>query len=107
VEAIFGLLILAHPIHQLVGLIALVAVYLVVTGLIHLVASLAAQSRRRAWTVATGIIAVLLGITIWIGWPAGKLWVVGLCIAIDFICRGASWSALGFVERTHSGESPA
>jgi hypothetical protein len=41
---------------------------------------------------------VLLGISVWIGWPVDKLWFVGLCIAIDFLCHGLSWSALALTE---------
>src|SRR5262249_44612504 len=84
---------------RVVGLLVVVVIFLVVGGLARLARLLAAQSRARAWTVMTGVIALLLGISVWIGWPDGKLWFVGLCIAVDILCHGLSWSALALAER--------
>jgi uncharacterized membrane protein HdeD (DUF308 family) len=47
----------------------------------------------------TGVAAVVLGICVWLGLPVSKLWVVGLCLAVDFICHGISWSAIALAER--------
>src|SRR5207302_2002190 len=85
---------LLNPPQSLGGLVALIAIFLIVSGLVRLARVLVTQSRGRAWTVMTGVVALLLGISVWIGWPFGKLWFVGICIAIDFICHGVSWSAL-------------
>ena len=73
-------------------MIALVAIMFLVIGLVRLARSLAMQSRGRAWTVMTGIVALLLGIVLWIGGPVAKLGLVALCIAVDFLCHGVSWS---------------
>jgi uncharacterized membrane protein HdeD (DUF308 family) len=98
-EAALGFLVMAHPLQRVVSLVALIAVFLVVGGLVRLAHSLATQSRGRAWLVLTGVVALLLGISVWAGWPVAKLWFVGLCIAVDFICHGVSWSALALEER--------
>jgi hypothetical protein len=34
-------------------------------------------------------------------WPVAQWWPVALCIALDFICHGVSWSAVGLVERKY------
>jgi len=107
VEAVFGFIIMFHPPESVGGLVALIAVFLIVSGLIRLARLLlATRSRGRAWTIMTGVVALLLGISVWIGAPARTLWFVGLCIAIDFICHGVSWSALALVERKQP-ETPA
>lgn len=98
-EAVFGFLLMAYPPERLVGVIALVAIMFLVIGLVRLARSLAMQSRGRAWTVMTGIVALLLGIVLWIGGPVAKLGLVALCIAVDFLCHGVSWSALALAER--------
>ena len=36
------------------------------------------------------------------GEAAGGLWLVGLCIAVDLLCHGVSWSALALAERMDS-----
>jgi len=53
----------------------------------------------------TGVMAVLLGIAVWICRPVVGLWFVGLCIAVDFICHGIGWSALALAERKPGQES--
>jgi uncharacterized membrane protein HdeD (DUF308 family) len=98
-ELVLGMFILAHPLHRLISLIAVVAIFLIVAGLVRLARSLTAQSRGRGWAIMTGVIALLLGVSVWIGWPTNKLWFVGLCIAIDFLFHGVTWSALGLMER--------
>ena len=96
---VFGFLLMVNPPEKVVGLIALVAIFLVVVGLVRLVRSLVTRSRGRAWTLLAGVIAVLLGISVWAGGSVAKLGFVGLCIAIDFLCHGVAWSALALAER--------
>jgi uncharacterized membrane protein HdeD (DUF308 family) len=98
-EALLGFLVMAHPLQTVVSLAALVAIFFVAIGLVRLARSLATHSRRRAWIVMTGVVALLLGISVWLGWPVAQVWFVGLCIAIDFLCQGLSWWVLGMAER--------
>jgi membrane protein HdeD len=98
-EMVLGFFIMANPPERVVGFITLVAIFLIVIGLARLARSLATQSRGRAWTFFTGVIALLLGISVWIGGSAAKLGFVGLCIAVDFLCHGVSWSALALAEK--------
>jgi uncharacterized membrane protein HdeD (DUF308 family) len=99
-EAVFGFLIMTHPLRNVVSLIALVAIFLTAIGLIRLARALTARSRGRAWAVMAGIIALLLGASLWVGWPAVKWWFAGLCIASDFIAHGVSWYAIALAGRT-------
>jgi uncharacterized membrane protein HdeD (DUF308 family) len=99
VEMVFGFLIMVNPPERVVGLIALVAIFLVVVGLVRLVRSLLTRSRGRVWTLLAGAIALLLGISVWMGGSVAKLGFVGLCIALDFLCHGIAWSALALAER--------
>jgi uncharacterized membrane protein HdeD (DUF308 family) len=98
-EAVLGIFVMANPPERVIGVVAVVAVSLIVIGLARLARSVASRSRGRAWTFGAGVIAVLLGITVWIGGTGAKLGFVGLCIAIDFLFHGASWSALAWAER--------
>jgi uncharacterized membrane protein HdeD (DUF308 family) len=53
-----------------------------------------------------GVVALLVGICVWLGRPVERLWLVGLFITIDFICHGLSWSALALAERGHLQDKP-
>jgi uncharacterized membrane protein HdeD (DUF308 family) len=100
-EAFLGFYVMAHPFENVVSLVAVVAVLFLVIGL----ARLAAWSGGRAWAVVTGMVALLLGISLLVGWPTRAFWFVGLCVAVDLLVDGVSWSALGLVERRQDGES--
>jgi uncharacterized membrane protein HdeD (DUF308 family) len=101
-EAFLGFFVMAHPFENVVSLIAVIAILFLVIGLVRLARSLAARSRGRAWAVMTGVVALLLGISVWVGWPVGALWFVGLCIAVDLLWHGVSWLALAPAERRDS-----
>lgn len=105
-EAALGFFIMANPPERLAGLVAWVAVFLVAVGLARLAPSLAAQSRGRGWLAVAGGTALLLGAAVWFGGSGVRLSFVGLCIAVDFLCHGVSWSALALAERKCL-ESPA
>jgi uncharacterized membrane protein HdeD (DUF308 family) len=99
VEVVVGLAIIGNPVQNQVSLLTWIAILLIVGGLIRLLPAFAMPSRRRLLTGITGAIAIILGISIWMGWPASKLLLVGLWIAIDFVCHGIAWSAIGMLER--------
>jgi uncharacterized membrane protein HdeD (DUF308 family) len=101
-EAFLGFFVMARPVEDLGGLIALIAILFLMIGLARLGRALAARSRGRAWAVMTGVVALLLGVSVWIGWPGNGPWFVGLCIAADFLCHGVSWSALALAQRRDS-----
>jgi uncharacterized membrane protein HdeD (DUF308 family) len=98
-EAILGFFIMANPVQGLGTVIAVIAILLILSGLARLARSMALQSPHRGWAILAGVIALLLGISVWIGPRTASLWFVGLCIAIDFLCHGASWSAMSLAER--------
>jgi uncharacterized membrane protein HdeD (DUF308 family) len=104
-EALLGFYVLAHPFEDVVSLIAVVAILFLVIGLARLARSLATRSRGRAWGVVTGMVALLLGVSLGVGWPTRAFWFVGSCVAIDLLVHGFSWSALALVERREEGET--
>jgi len=52
------------------------------------------------WPLVSGVIDVILGVMIWLGWPASALWVIGLFVGISFVFRGFNWIGLGLALRT-------
>src|SRR5262249_28455302 len=101
-ELVLGLFVMISPLESLTGLVALVAIFLVIIGLARLGRSLVMQAHGRTWAIVAGFIALVLGVAVWFGGPAAKLGFVGLCIALDILCQGVSWSALALAERKPS-----
>lgn len=86
-----GCVLLADPIAASFALTILFAAVLVASGIFRLVLA------RRYWhrwgwlLFLSGIISILAGAVIVSGWPASGLWVIGLCVGIDFLVHGFWW----------------
>ena len=92
---VVGLLFLRAPGGALAALTLLLACFLMVGGIFKVGAAGAYRFATWGWSLAGGIIDVILGLMIWQGWPASALWVIGLFVGIDLIFRGFNWIALG------------
>jgi len=86
-----GVFILMHPKGGLLALTLVIACFLLVYGVFALV--LAFQMKPLSgwgWVLFDAIVTILLGILIWVHWPANSEWVVGTLIGISFIVSGVS-----------------
>jgi uncharacterized membrane protein HdeD (DUF308 family) len=97
-EAILGFLIMVHPFWVLTDLVVAIATFLMIIGLLRMSRSLVTHSPGRGWAFMAGGAALILGICIWLKLPVSGLWFVGLCITLDFLCHGVSWSAIALAE---------
>jgi uncharacterized membrane protein HdeD (DUF308 family) len=97
---VVGLLFLRAPGGALAALTLLVACFLMVGGIFKVVAALVYRFAAWGWSLAGGIIDVILGVMIWQEWPASALWVIGLFVGINLLFRGFNWIALGLALRS-------
>jgi uncharacterized membrane protein HdeD (DUF308 family) len=97
---VVGLLFLRAPVGALAALTLLVACFLMAGGIFKVVAAVVYRFAAWGWSLASGIIDVILGVMIWQEWPASALWVVGLFVGINLLFRGFNWIALGLALRS-------
>jgi uncharacterized membrane protein HdeD (DUF308 family) len=96
---VVGLLFLRAPTGALAALTLLVACFLMVGGIFKIVAAVGYRFAAWGWSLASGIIDLILGVLIWQEWPASALWVIGLFVGINLLFRGFNWIALGLALR--------
>jgi uncharacterized membrane protein HdeD (DUF308 family) len=96
---VVGILFLRAPVGALVALTLLVAAFLMVGGIFKIVTALSYRFAAWGWPLASGIIDLVLGILIWMEWPASALWVIGMFVGISMVFRGFNWIALGLALR--------
>jgi uncharacterized membrane protein HdeD (DUF308 family) len=96
---VVGLLFLRAPLNALAALTLLIACFLMVGGIFKIVAAVSYRFAAWGWSLASGIIDVILGVMIWQEWPASALWVIGLFVGINLLFRGINWIALGLALR--------
>ena len=104
---VVGLLFLRAPVGALAALTLLLACFLMVGGIFKIVAALSYRFAAWGWSLAGGIIDVILGVMIWQEWPASALWVIGLFVGINLLFRGVNWIALGLALRSLPRPEPA
>jgi uncharacterized membrane protein HdeD (DUF308 family) len=92
---VVGLLFLRAPLNALLALTLLVACFLMVEGIFTIVAALTYRFGAWGWSLASGVVDLILGIMIWQQWPASGLWVIGLFVGINLVFRGVNWIVLG------------
>jgi uncharacterized membrane protein HdeD (DUF308 family) len=97
-EAVFGFVVMANPFQTLRGLILAAAILWMVIGLARLARAAFAHTHARSWMIMAGIVAILLGISLFTGVLPAKLWVIALFIGADFICHGLSWSLVAMTD---------
>ena len=92
---VVGVLFLRAPVGALLALTLLLACLLTASGIVKIVAALSYRFGAWGWPLASGVIDVILGVLIWMEWPASALWVIGLFLGISLVFRGVNWIGLG------------
>ncbi|HEX7376857.1 MAG TPA: DUF308 domain-containing protein [Pirellulales bacterium] len=104
---VVGMLFLRAPVDALLALTLLLACLLMVGGIFKIVAALTYRFGAWGWPLVSGVIDVILGVMIWLEWPASALWVIGLFVGISFVFRGFNWIGLGVALRALPRSDPA
>jgi len=98
-----GVLVLLFPLGGALTLAVVVATLLIGDGVLRaLVASTLRPQSGWGWWLAAGIASVLLGIILFIGWPATAIWAIGLLLGINLIFSGATNAAVAIASRSPS-----
>lgn len=86
-----GLAMLLMPIAGAIALATVIAFFLLVDGIIEIILSIQMRfSARWGWLMASGILSILLGSLLLIGWPEQTLFMVGIFLGISFIFYGVA-----------------
>jgi uncharacterized membrane protein HdeD (DUF308 family) len=96
---VVGFLLVAHPAEGGIALTLLIALFLMFGGLFRIIVSIATPLHHRLWVGIHGVVALLLGISIWRSWPLSGFWVIGLFVGIEMIFNGITLVMLGLTAR--------
>jgi uncharacterized membrane protein HdeD (DUF308 family) len=97
--AAVGFFMVSNPALAAVTLTLLIAMLLVVAGTFRLIIGVSMSFDHRSWLILNGVIAILLGLSIWRSWPISGLWVIGLFIGINLIVDGWTEVMLALMAR--------
>jgi uncharacterized membrane protein HdeD (DUF308 family) len=99
VDAFCGVWLIMRPFQAAVSLTLFLGAFFMVSGLLQIVASAARHLPNKTWAIISGVINFLLGLCIWVQWPASGLWFFGMCLGIALIFRGWMWINVAMAAR--------
>jgi len=91
-----GILVVLHPLAGLGFLGTLLAIYLFVRGLLQIQASFVVKPARGwGWLLFGGILAIVFGVFLMMGWPLTVMWAVGVFVGIELLFSGTTLLLFG------------
>jgi uncharacterized membrane protein HdeD (DUF308 family) len=92
---IVGLMLVAQPLRGVVTLTLLLGILFVLEGICKIIASIG-NRYMPCWggLCLSGVLALIIGIIIWNGWPSSAAWAIGLLVGINILFRGWALIAL-------------
>ncbi|WP_254530817.1 HdeD family acid-resistance protein [Natrinema gelatinilyticum] len=100
IYVVAGIGLLANPVLGLSTLTLLVIAYLLVAGIVEIVAGLSMPSGANGlWMAVSGVIGILLAGLLWAGWPSTALWAIGTLFGINLLISGVALLSVGSAER--------
>ena len=95
-----GLYILTHPLLAIGTLTTLLAVVIFAAGVFDIISYIRLQRERPSgWMLLNGIIAVLLGVLIWVQWPSSAAWAIGTLVGVNLLMTGVTRLMFGMAGR--------
>ena len=94
IRATVGTLMVLYPESGAQAMTLLLSFYLIVAGLFRAIGSAVLRFPTWGWSVASGVIAVALGVMLAMQWPASGQWFIGFAVGIDLLLYG--WALLMF-----------
>ena len=91
-----GLYMVAMPGEGLMSLTIYLAIYLVVTGMIEVIAAFQARPEDGwGWLLFSAIMTLILGIMLWRQFPLSGVWAIGVLFGVQMITSGWSLVFIG------------
>src|SRR5262245_15425246 len=94
VRATVGTLLVLYPGSGAEALTLILSFYFIAGGLFKTAAASILRFPSWGWTVASGLVAVVLGVMLAMQWPASSTWFIGFAVGLDLILYG--WALLMF-----------
>ena len=97
-----GAVAIAQPFFAAILFTLILGAGLIATGGVRLwVASHLPAGRHKGLKLFSGIMTIVLGLAVILGWPGNSLFVLGMLLGLDLIFRGAGWISFGLILRSH------
>lgn len=94
-----GVVIVIHPVTGALALTLTLSAFLVAAGVSRVVLAYHLNPHPGwGWTLTSGVLSLVLGGLLFIGWPSTATWAIGLYVGVDLLFAG--WSLIGLAIAT-------
>jgi uncharacterized membrane protein HdeD (DUF308 family) len=96
-----GYYLLTHPLLALGTLTLLLAAVILVAGVCELVTYFRLRNEQASgWMLFNGIVALALGLMIWLQWPSSSVWAIGTLVGVNLLLTGITRLIVGLTGRS-------
>ncbi|MBS1832312.1 MAG: DUF308 domain-containing protein [Acidobacteria bacterium] len=93
-RGVTGYVLIRHPLEGAIGATLILAAVFVASGMFRTIAAAVLRFPAWGWTVVSGVITLILGVTLFADLPVSALWFIGFAIGLDMFLDG--FSLIGF-----------
>ncbi|OCG19758.1 MULTISPECIES: HdeD family acid-resistance protein [unclassified Gilliamella] len=92
-----GLMSFLKPVAVSSALTLVMSLLLMMSGFTQIFSAMINRNLPRwGWVLISGMITLILGFMVIIGWPYDSLWILGMFLGIDLVFQGWAYVAIGF-----------
>ena len=96
----FGIYLILHPVLGVEALTLVLAVLFLVEGVLDIILFFKMRAMAgSAWVLFDGIVTILLGLLIYLGWPSSSAWAIGILVGVSMIISGVTRIMLSLAVR--------
>ncbi|WP_049998546.1 HdeD family acid-resistance protein [Halococcus sediminicola] len=104
--AIAGIALVVNPLFTLATLTVILAAFFIFNGILEVAMGVGLRGEQgRGWMVASGVLGIVVGALIWIGWPSTAIWAIGILFGVNLLSTGLSLIMLAMSGRRSNEES--
>jgi len=103
-----GIVTVLNPVSTAIWFTLFLAIFLMMIGILRIIMAFQIKDRTAAWSWVAfgGLLNIILGVLVYMQWPASGLWVIGLFISIELIIHGINAIVLSrIVKKAQKGTS--
>jgi len=105
----FGVYLVMHPVLGVISLTLVLAALFLIEAVLDVILFFKMRPvPGSGWVLFDGIVTLILGLLIYLGWPSSSAWAIGILVGVSMIMSGATRIMLRFAVRsamTHAGAS--
>jgi len=102
-----GIVTVMNPLSSAVWFTLFLAVFLAMIGILRIIMAFQIKNKTRgwAWVLFGGLLNIMLGVLVYMGWPESGLWVIGMFISIELIIHGFNAIVLSRIVKERQKET--